>query len=271
MIPYYEFAPLFTIPLINKDVHLFGLLVVTGIITGVNVAYWKAKKIGVDKERLSSMITFMLVTAFITAHLFDNLAYRFHEVLQHPLMLLNVWSGISSFGGFMGALLGTWYYTRKHKLNFLEYTEPIAFGLPFGWFFGRLGCASVHDHLGAKTDFFLGINFLPPLGVRHDLGLDEAIFAFFMCLLFIALRNKGKVRGYYLMLLCLLYAPVRFLFDFLRATDINGADARFFSLTPAQYSAIALFLAGIYLWKKIYDNKIEKAIPRSPDAYDLGD
>jgi phosphatidylglycerol:prolipoprotein diacylglycerol transferase len=253
MIPYFETGPLFTVPLINKEVHLFGLLVVTGIVVGVNVSYWKAKQIRVNKERLSSLITFMLVTAFITAHLFDNLAYRFHEVLENPLMLLNFWSGISSFGGFMGALLGTWYYTRRHNLNFLEYTEPIAFGLPFGWFFGRLGCASVHDHIGAKTDFFLGVNFPPPLGVRHDLGLDEAIFTFFLSLLFIALRNKGKVRGYYMMLLCLLYAPIRFLFDSLRATDISGADVRFLGLTPAQYSSIALFLAGLYLYNRIYN------------------
>jgi phosphatidylglycerol:prolipoprotein diacylglycerol transferase len=255
LIPYFELGALFKVPLLNREVHAFGVLVVIGIIAGVNIAYWKAKQIEVNKEKLSGLITFMLVSAFITAHLFDHLVYRFPEVIKTPFSLFNFWSGISSFGGFLGALFGTLYYCRKHRLNFLEYSEPLAFGIPFGWFFGRLGCASVHDHIGAKSDFFLAVDFPLPLGPRHDLGIYEAIFTFFLCLLFLTLRNKGKVRGYYLLLLCLFYAPVRFLFDSLRAVDISGGDVRFLGLTPGQYSAIALFLAGLYLWNRISKNK----------------
>src|SRR4051812_47587594 len=151
MIPYYHFGKLFTIPGLNRDVHVFGVLVVIAIITGVNIAYWKAKQIGVNRETLSSLITFMLIFGFISAHLFDHLIYRFPDVVKNPLSLLNFWSGISSYGGFFGAFLAIVYYCRRHKLNFLEYSEPIAFGMPFAWVFGRMGCASVHDHIGAKT------------------------------------------------------------------------------------------------------------------------
>lgn len=34
------------------------------------------------------------------------------------------------------------------------------------------------------------------------------------------------------------FAPVRFLLDFLRVTDVSGADARNFDFTPAQYGCI---------------------------------
>jgi phosphatidylglycerol:prolipoprotein diacylglycerol transferase len=253
MIPYYHFGKLFTVPGLNRDVHVFGVLVVIAIITGVNIAYWKAKQIGVNREKLSSMITFCLVAGFISAHLFDHLIYRWPVVVANPLSLLNFWSGISSYGGFFGAFLAILYYCRRHKLNFLEYSEPVAFGIPFAWIFGRMGCASVHDHIGSKTDFFLGINFPPPLGVRHDLGVYEAIFAVCLSILFFILRNKNEPRGFYLMLICFIYAPVRFYFDSLRAVDLEGADIRYFGLTPAQYSSIAIFIGGIYLWKKIYN------------------
>jgi phosphatidylglycerol:prolipoprotein diacylglycerol transferase len=43
---------------------------------------------------------------------------------------------------------------------------------------------------------------------------------------------------------------MRFILDFFRATDIAGADARYFGLTPGQYSAILLVGVGIWLWKK---------------------
>ena len=103
MIPFYEFGKLFTVPLINREVHVFGVLIVIGIIIGVNVSYWKAKQIGVNKEKLSSLITFMLITGFVSAHWFDHLFYRFDVVLKNPLSLFNFWSGISSYGGFFGA------------------------------------------------------------------------------------------------------------------------------------------------------------------------
>jgi phosphatidylglycerol:prolipoprotein diacylglycerol transferase len=248
-------------------VHVFGLLVVTAIIAGVNIAYWKAKQIGVDREKLSSMITFSLIIGFISAHLFDHLVYRFPEVVKNPLSLLNFWSGISSYGGFFGAFLAIVYYCHKHKMDFLTYSEPIAFGMPFAWIFGRAGCASVHDHIGAKTDFFLGINFpadpnIPNLaGVRHDLGLEEMIFTIFLSIIFFILRNKKEPHGFYLMLLCFLYAPVRYLFDSLRATDLftvgNVAmnDVRYLGLTPGQYSSVAIFFGGVYLWNRLYNKK----------------
>ena len=42
-------------------------------------------------------------------------------------------------------------------------------------------------------------------------------------------------------------SPVRFALDFLRATDLPGADPRYFGLTPAQYGSVACFGAGVAL------------------------
>ena len=43
----------------------------------------------------------------------------------------------------------------------------------------------------------------------------------------------------------MLYAPVRFGLDFLRATDLDAADPRYFGLTPGHYGAIVLFVLGL--------------------------
>ena len=45
-------------------------------------------------------------------------------------------------------------------------------------------------------------------------------------------------------LLALLYGTGRFLLDFLRASDVAYADARYYGLTPAQYVCIALVVYG---------------------------
>ena len=36
----------------------------------------------------------------------------------------------------------------RKKMPLLPYANAVCFGLPFGWFFGRMGCFVVHDHPG---------------------------------------------------------------------------------------------------------------------------
>ncbi len=88
------------------------------------------------------------------------------------------------------------------------------------WIFGRLGCAVVHDHPGARTSFFLGVRFAD--GVRHDLGLDEFLFTVLVLFPLIPILPRsrfGKVPGIHLLAVIALYAPARFALDFLRVTD----------------------------------------------------
>ena len=66
-----------------------------------------------------------------------------------------------------------------------------------------------------------------------------------MAEIFFVLGRKRRRRGFYLALLPLLYAPVRFGLDFLRATDVPEGDPRFLGLTPGHYGAILLLLVGV--------------------------
>jgi phosphatidylglycerol:prolipoprotein diacylglycerol transferase len=157
--------------------------------------------------------------------------------------IVNPFGGLSSYGGFIGAVGGLFYWCRKHKERVMPYADSLAFGLAPGWLFGRLGCFTAHDHPGRFTDFFLGVQY--PEGTRHDLGLEEALWALGMTVLFLVLRRKVRPLGLYLSLLTIGYAPVRFALDFLRATDVAGADPRYLGLTPAQYGSLAVLVVGI--------------------------
>jgi phosphatidylglycerol---prolipoprotein diacylglyceryl transferase len=66
-------------------------------------------------------------------------------------------------------------------------------------------------------------------------------------------RPPGAVIAW----LALLYAPARFLGDFLRNTDLPGADARYAGLTFAQYCCIALLGVGI-----LFTIRVRRAEPR---------
>lgn len=230
-------------------IHPFGLLVATGVVLGAYLARWKAKRDGLHPETVMNLAGWVLIPGFVTAHVFDDLAYRPELVAENPLHLLMIWDGISSFGGFFGAIGGAIAWRMHRRLPGLAFADPIAFGFPLGWLFGRTGCFVVHDHPGRVTTFFLGVEDYqvgyPPYQVRHDLGLYEVIWSAAVVALFLFLGRKQRPRGTYLALLAILYAPVRFGLDFLRATDFAQADARYFGLTPGHYAAIALLSVGV--------------------------
>ena len=138
------------------------------------------------------------------------------------------------------------------------------FGFPFGWLFGRTGCFITHDHPGRVTDFFLAVDNYRGAGEpRHDLGLYEVFWSIAVVALFLFLARTRRRPGFYMALFCLLYAPVRFGLDFLRATPEHGGDIRYAGLTPGQYGSIALLLTGVGLFWWIYHHQPLKMPPEA--------
>lgn len=152
---------------------------------------------------------------------------------------------ISSFGGLLGAVVGLVLWQRRYREPILPYADATVFGFVFAWFIGRLGCFSAHDHPGRHTDFFLAVNY--PDGPRHDLGFEEALLTLPLCIAFAIAFRKPRRSGAYIAAACLYYAPVRFLLDSLRATDVSHPDARYLGLTPGQYAALVMFSYGLWL------------------------
>ncbi len=250
MIPYFQidrFPSIFGV-----KIHVFGILVATGILVGSKLTRDRGRELGLPDEKTASMITTILVCGFLFSHFFDVFAYQLSAENAHlttwEWVKLWLWpfSGISSYGGFMGAVGGLFWWCRKNKQDVMPYADSLGYGLAAGWFFGRCGCFTAHDHPGALTDFWMAVQY--PGGARHDLGLYEAIWALGVTLLFAVMKKMGRQRlGIYVTILVTAYGPVRFALDFLRATDVKGADPRYFGLTPAHYLSIVTLVAGIGL------------------------
>jgi len=132
--------------------------------------------------------------------------------------------------------------------------------------FGRMGCASVHDHPGARTtaDTFLAVAYplhtgdgvVTKLGFieliqghdpRFDMGFLELLFTIVLTICFALTWRRRVALGSYVIATALAYAPVRFAMDFLRNPASENGDTRFAGLTPAQYGCIGLFLFGVWM------------------------
>lgn len=235
MIPYIEIPALQLWGSIT--VQPFGVLVAMGCIAGAMVARWHAISRGLDTKKFPGLLAWTLVAGFLVSHIVVLLFY-YPERLRFSVELLNVGKGMSSFGGFFGGALGAVIFLRYHRLPVLAYGDALLLGLTVGWLFGRLGCSIAHDHPGLPSDFILAVDY--PSGPRHDLGFYEWLFTIGLNIFIFMIRGRGLRAGVLTGLICVLYAPVRFMLDFLRV-----GDKLYYGLTPGQYFAVALLIAGV--------------------------
>jgi phosphatidylglycerol---prolipoprotein diacylglyceryl transferase len=244
VIPYFD-GHLFDVA--GIPIHLFGVLVAIGVILGDRIVAIEGAKRGLDVRDTRYLNVWIVVWGFVVAHLVSVIFYFPERIKENPLVLLNIWAGLSSFGGFLGALLAFLYLTRKNGVPRLIYADALALGLSVGWIFGRTGCFTAHDHPGRHTSFFLSVTYPGPGGPRHDLGLDELLFTIVMTLVLFRYARKPRPPGHVIGLAALMYAPVRFGLDFLRATDVALPDQRYAGLTPAQWACLATMVLGARL------------------------
>jgi len=249
VIPYFDFR---LEDHLGLPIHLFGILVAIGVLLGDRIVVKEGEKRGMDARDVRYLNIRMVLGGFVMAHLVSVIFYFPERIKESPWILLNLWSGLSSFGGFLGAALTYLYLTKKEKIPRLPYADVVALGLAVGWIFGRLGCTTAHDHPGRYTTFFLGVRYPPlgtqsPAGVRHDLGLDEFLLTIVMTAILFAYARKPRPAGRIIGLFATMYAPIRFGLDFLRATDVPRPDERYAGLTPAQWACMAALGMGLWL------------------------
>jgi phosphatidylglycerol:prolipoprotein diacylglycerol transferase len=222
----------------------FGVLTALGVLTAVWLAGRAAGRMGRDPQVVMDFAVVGVLTGVVFGHLVHVLFYHPEEL--GGWQVLKFWEGLSSMGGLIGGIVAALVWFRWKRIPFASYSDALALGMAPGWGVARVGCFTVHDHPGIRTDFFLAVNMdgVP----RHDLGLYEAILLLCLGALLWVLFRRGVLRGRLLVLLGLVYGTARFFLDFLRARpgDVPYADARYLGLTPAQYIVVLVVAYSIY-------------------------
>ncbi|MDO8425634.1 MAG: prolipoprotein diacylglyceryl transferase [bacterium] len=247
-------------------VNVWGLFVAAGFLVGTWLAVRLAPRAGIAQKDVVDVAVWAMVAGMLGARLGHVLLYDPAYYLADPLAILRIWEGgLSSFGGFTGAVIAAWLFIRKHQTPplapprpissrggasfvrshiraLVSYTDLLLWPLMIGWFIGRLGCYAIHDHAGIPCNGYLCVPF--PDGVRRlDMGVLDGLLALVIFLVAWPLRHRfAKRPGAMTAFVCIAYGLGRFTLDFLRV-----ADATYLGLTPAQYGSVALVMGGAWL------------------------
>jgi len=143
-IPIFELGPL--------HLSLHGLMAGVGFVVGAWLMLREAKKRGFDREKITSVLTWGLVGSIIGARAFTIPAHLDEGLLN----ALEPFSYFSIMGGFAGGIIVGAWRMRMLGLNVLTHMDLAAPGLAIGTVVGRIGDLLIVEHLGGRTDFFLG-------------------------------------------------------------------------------------------------------------------
>ncbi len=234
----------------------FGTLVALGVYVGSILTTRLGRRLGLHERVLTSFVAWVIGIGFLGGHMLDVIFYYPGQVLRDPLSLFRIWEGLSSFGGFSGAIIGGFLWKWRYKSDILPYADVVASSFPVGWVFGRAGCSVAHDHPGLASDAWFAVQY--PGGGRFDLGLYEMLLTIPLALAFLWLRRKPRPWGFYVGAITIAYAPVRFALDFLRASEpiaesgglTAAVDPRYGGLTPAQWACFGLLAVGVYFFTR---------------------
>ncbi|MDF1535350.1 MAG: prolipoprotein diacylglyceryl transferase [bacterium] len=253
--------PNLTLPTITiigpLKIHPFGAFVAVAILLGYQLALRRAKRTALDTQTLADAGLWAVGIGFVISHLFWAILYNHDLVRENPLLLVMVWKGISSYGGFFGGTFGGWLYLKRKGIPPLPYLEAMLFGFVPAWVVARMGCTTAFDHPGRRTGFFLGMADGAGV-VRHNLGFYEVLWTAVIAITLYTLRNYRPFRAFHIALVFLLYAPVRFFFDSLRVDD-----RLYLGFTPGQYFSVVVTGLGIWLIiKGLRNRRVQGAVKR---------
>src|SRR5665811_2107278 len=119
-----------------------GIMIAIGFIAGAQLMLRQAERRGVARRQVDLPITDVVTRL---------------DQYPDPLSWFTVWEGgLSLLGGITGAVLAGVPYARRHNLSLPLLLDSVAPGLALGIFIGRIGDLIIGEHLGGRTDFFLG-------------------------------------------------------------------------------------------------------------------
>lgn len=233
-------------------IHWYGLMYVIGFLAFLGLGKWQInhrKWHGWTNEMLDDALFYGAMGVVLGGRLGYVIFYQPTYFLSHPLEIFHVWQGGMSFhGGFLGVLVGMFFFTRKYPQPWLKVMDFVAPLVPIGLGAGRMGNFLNGELWGrvTKGDFgmiFAHVDQLP----RHPSQLYE--FALEGLALFLLLwiysakpRATGAISGLFL----IGYGSFRFIVEYTREPD-HFLGLLSMGLSMGQWLSLPMVMIGVWM------------------------
>jgi phosphatidylglycerol:prolipoprotein diacylglycerol transferase len=251
-----------------------GLFTAVGIIGGVSLSVWIAKKDGIPAEVGQEIALVGVPSAIVGARLFYVFEHwdRFSD---EPFKIVTgiTEGGITLYGGLLGGVIGGLIYALWHKWPIGIGLDAAAPGLILGQGLGRIGDLINGEHLADRSGLPWAVKYLHPDSPQYQWWLnnpdpDDPLrpldtyavhpvaggyemvgdFVILAILLFVS-RRFIRVPGWVFCSYVAMYAILRFILSYFRFDEQTIGNVPVPQLTSGLLLGVAVIAAGI-LYRK---------------------
>lgn len=147
------------------DIALYGIFIGIGVLCGVFMAEYVAKKDKFNADIIWDFIIYAVVFSIIGARLF-YVVFEWDMYKDNILEIFNLrQGGLAIYGGVIAAFLTAYIYCKIKKISFFQFVDICVPGLALGQAIGRWGNFTNREVFGGYSDGLFAMR-LPVEAVR---------------------------------------------------------------------------------------------------------
>jgi prolipoprotein diacylglyceryl transferase len=259
-----------SITIFGFEVAYYGIIIGIGMMLGMYIAYWNAKRIGDNEEKYMDFAIYGIIAAIVGARLY-YVIFDWNSYKDNLLEILNTrGGGLAIYGGVIGGASALIIYCKVKKESFFAMADVAVTGLITGQIIGRWGNFFNCEAFGGYTNNLLAmqirkslvntsminqellynikiINKIEYIQV-HPTFLYESIWNTIVLIIMILTIKKKKFNGQIFSYYLIGYGIGRFMIEGLRTDQLKiGAT----NIAASQLLSVILVGIGIvYIFTK---------------------
>ena len=239
-------------------VYSYGVLLAVSYLFGLWLAMRRAKRWGLDPNRVLDLGIYIIIAALVGAKLL-LLVVDFEQFSRSTADFLSLArSGGIFYGGLILAVVVAFGYIARHRMPLWTTCDVFAPGIALGHVTGRLGCLAAGCCYGRPTDLPWGLTFTNPLAAAnvgtplgitlHPTQMYEAGAELLILGFLLATERRGRpFGGRTFWSYMFLYAVSRYIVEIYRG-DPRGMVFDAFSTSQFISLLLAPLSVGMIVW-----------------------
>ena len=151
----------------NFDIAYYGITIGIGMLMGILIASWQAKRVGVNPEHIVDLAMYGIIFGIIGARIY-YVVFSWDMYKDDPLSVFNLREGgLAIYGGVIAAIITVIIFGKVKKISAPLLFDAAGPGLILGQAIGRWGNFFNREAFGEYTDNLLAMR-IPIDAVRKS-------------------------------------------------------------------------------------------------------
>ena len=233
------------------EIRWYSLLILIAFIIGYLIVSKELASKGFKKNNVFDLCFYMFLVSIVGARIYYCL-FQWKYYSQNLIDVFKVWEGgLAIHGGIISGIVFLLFYSKRHKLYFLEILDIFSIPLVLGQSIGRWGNFFNTEAYGSVVS----LNFLKSLHIpnfiingmkinglyHHPTFLYESIGCLVIFIILIIVKKYIRLKnGFVFSIYLILYGLLRFTIEYYRTDSLM-----LFNIKIAQLISLIMVLTGL--------------------------